>query len=291
MRSFTLKSVQFCIPLPYQYSKKIRPASPVFEYLLNGIRKPSESRSFVLVASLHALALCAYATSRIALYAATLCARTILPRKARREPTYPRALKGVRADARVTLTQGRKVLARSAGEVQFTEKGVSGPAIFEISRAASCSGEGQTVTLDLLREHGAPEFLAFLQTRRKLAPALPCEEILTGTVHNRVGKMLLRYADIPGARPLGDVTDSELKALVRAAKGFALPVRGTEGFESAQVTAGGICTDEFDPVTMESLLVPGLYACGEVLDIDGDCGGYNLQWAWASGRAAGRACR
>lgn len=207
------------------------------------------------------------------------------------EPTYPRTLKGVRADARVTLTQGRKVLARSAGEVQFTEKGVSGPAIFEISRAASCGGEGQTVTLDLLREHGAPEFLAFLQTRRKLAPALPCEEVLTGTVHNRVGKMLLRYADIPCARPLGDVTDSELKALVRAAKGFALPVRGTEGFESAQVTAGGICTDEFDPVTMESRLVPGLYACGEVLDIDGDCGGYNLQWAWASGRAAGRACR
>lgn len=100
----------------------------------------------------------------------------------------------------MTLTQGRKVLARSAGEVQFTEKGVSGPAIFEISRAASCGGEGQTVTLDLLREHGAPEFLAFLQTRRKLAPALPCEEVLTGTVHNRVGKMLLRYADIPGAR-------------------------------------------------------------------------------------------
>ena len=207
------------------------------------------------------------------------------------EPTYPRALKGVRADARVTLTQGRKVLARSAGEVQFTEKGVSGPAVFEISRAASCGGEGQTVTLDLLREHGAPEFLAFLQTRRKLAPALPCEEVLTGTVHNRVGKMLLRYADIPSARPLSDVTDAELKALVRAAKGFALPVRGTEGFESAQVTAGGICTDEFDPVTMESRLVPGLYACGEVLDIDGDCGGFNLQWAWASGRAAGRACR
>ena len=207
------------------------------------------------------------------------------------EPTYPRALKGVRADARVTLTQGRKVLARSAGEVQFTEKGVSGPAIFEISRAASCGGEGQTVTLDLLREHGAPEFLAFLQTRRKLAPALPCEEVLTGTVHNRVGKMLLRYADIPCARPLGDVTDSELKALVRAAKSFVLPVRGTEGFESAQVTAGGIRTDEFDPATMGSLLVPGLYACGEVLDIDGDCGGYNLQWAWASGRAAGRACR
>ena len=207
------------------------------------------------------------------------------------DPTYPRALKGVRADARVTLTRGREILARSAGEVQFTEKGVSGPAVFEISRAAACGGEGQTVTLDLLREHSAPECLAFLQARRATAPALPCEEVLTGTVHNRVGKMLLRCAGIPGGRPLGDVTDAELKALVRTAKGFALPVRGTEGFESAQVTAGGIRTDEFDPATMESRLVPGLYACGEVLDIDGDCGGYNLQWAWASGRAAGRACR
>lgn len=128
-------------------------------------------------------------------------------------------------------------------------------------------------------------------TNTGAAPTLPCEEVLTGTVHNRVGKMLLRYAAVPGGRPLGDVTDQELKALVRAAKGFALPVRGTEGFESAQVTAGGIRTDEFDPATMGSLLVPGLYACGEVLDIDGDCGGYNLQWAWASGRAAGRACR
>lgn len=150
------------------------------------------------------------------------------------DPTYPRALKGVRADARVTLTRGRAILARSAGEVQFTEKGVSGPAIFEISRAASCGGEGQTVTLDLLREHSAPDCLAFLQARRAAAPTLPCEEVLTGTVHNRVGKMLLRYAAVPGGRPLGDVTDQELKALVRAAKGFALPVRGTEGFESAQ---------------------------------------------------------
>lgn len=147
------------------------------------------------------------------------------------------------------------------------------------------------MTLDLLRAHSAPDCLAFLQARRAAAPTLPCEEVLTGTVHNRVGKMLLRYAAVPGGRPLGDVTDQELKALVSAAKGFALSVRGTEGFESAQVTAGGIRTDEFDPATMGSLLVPGLYACGEVLDIDGDCGGYNLQWAWASGRAAGRACR
>ena len=161
------------------------------------------------------------------------------------EPTYPRALKGVRADARVTLTQGRKVLARSAGEVQFTEKGVSGPAIFEISRAASCGGEGQTVTLDLLREHGAPEFLAFLQTRRKLAPALPCEEVLTGTVHNRVGKMLLRYADIPYARPLGDVTDSELKGRTispTAASLASVPATTTWKVPSATLACSLACS-------------------------------------------------
>ena len=70
--------------------------------------------------------------------------------------------------------------------------------------------------------------------------------------------------------------------------GVSLPITGTCGFDQAQVTAGGLRTGEFDPRTMESRLVPGFYACGEVLDIDGDCGGFNLQWAWASGRLAGR---
>ena len=69
---------------------------------------------------------------------------------------------------------------------------------------------------------------------------------------------------------------------------FRLPVRGVDGFEAAQVTAGGLLTEGFDPETMQSKIHPGLFACGEVLDIDGPCGGYNLQWAWASGRLAGR---
>ena len=80
---------------------------------------------------------------------------------------------------------------------------------------------------------------------------------------------------------------ADIGRLARACKRFALPVTGTCGFDQAQVTAGGLRCDEFDPRTMESRLVPGFYACGEVLDIDGDCGGYNLQWAWSSGRAAG----
>ena len=85
----------------------------------------------------------------------------------------------------------------------------------------------------------------------------------------------------------GAYTDGELAALARACKVFILPMTGVCGFDQAQVTAGGLRTDEFCPETMESRLVPGLYGCGEVLDVDGDCGGFNLQWAWASGRLAG----
>lgn len=204
------------------------------------------------------------------------------------DPTYPRALKGVRAEAKLTLRTPRAVLARAGGEVQFTEKGVSGPAVFDLSRAAAAGGEGLTLTLDFLAEYPAQEVLALLRARRASSPRLPAEELLTGTLHNRLGKMVLRYAAFPGGRPLQDASDAELRAVARACKGFTLPVRGTEGFDSAQVTAGGVRTDEFDPRTLESRLVPGLFACGEVLDVDGDCGGYNLQWAWASGHKAGR---
>lgn len=204
------------------------------------------------------------------------------------EPDYPRALKGVRADARLTLSAGRTVLARTSGEVQFTEKGVSGPAVFDLSRAASTGGTGLTLAIDFLRDYTAKEVFALLRQRRETAPELDAGELLTGAVHNRVGRMLLRYAQFPAGRPLSDATDDELKAVARTCKTFVLPVRGTEGFESAQVTAGGIRADEFDPQTLQSRLVPGLFACGEVLDVDGDCGGYNLQWAWASGRKAGR---
>ena len=80
----------------------------------------------------------------------------------------------------------------------------------------------------------------------------------------------------------------EARRLAALLQSFSLPVTGTQGMESAQVTAGGIATDGFCPETLESRRTPGLYACGEVLDVDGDCGGYNLHWAWASGRLAGR---
>ena len=100
--------------------------------------------------------------------------------------------------------------------------------------------------------------------------------------------MLVKYSDIDRGKSCGELRDTALRAVAAACKDFRLPLRGTEGFDQAQVTAGGLRTADFDPETLQSRLVPGLYVCGELLDIDGDCGGFNLQWAWASGRLAGR---
>jgi len=203
-------------------------------------------------------------------------------------PEYPRALKGVRADCALRLLAGDAVLARSAGELQFTETGVSGPAAFDLSRAAAAGGRGLTLSADFFRDYDEETVLHLLRTRCESLPGLPAAEILTGMLHNRLGRMLVKYAGLNANTPLAALADGELRKLARACKDFTLALTGTEGFDSAQVTAGGVKTSGFNPETLESWFVPGLFACGEVLDIDGDCGGFNLQWAWASGRMAGR---
>ena len=111
--------------------------------------------------------------------------------------------------------------------------------------------------------------------------------MLTGILHNRLGRVLTKAAGVRGNLSISELNEDQIFSVCDAVKEFEIALEETLGMDSAQVTAGGILTDEFDPNTMESRLVPGLYACGEVLDIDGDCGGYNLQWAWSSGRLAG----
>ena len=204
------------------------------------------------------------------------------------EPAYPRSLKGIKADCALRVLSRGGLLASSCGELLFTETGVSGPAAFDVSRAVSEAGDAKMeLEIDFLRDYTAAEVLAHLQNRARTAPELPASELLTGSVHNRLGRMLIKYADVEAAAPLSALTERELRTVAGACKRFKLSVRGTEGFANAQVTAGGIRTSEFDPRTLESRLCPRLFACGEVLDIDGDCGGYNLQWAWSSGVLAG----
>lgn len=196
------------------------------------------------------------------------------------------ALKGVRTNCRATILHDGRVFAQSAGELQFTEYGLSGPVIFEISRDV-CNGPGHwSCRLDFL-PHEQPDDLASELRRRKDAD-LPMDELLTGILHNRLGRVLTQAAGIGSSQTTAQLTDGDISSLCDAIKSFEVTLTEPLGMDSAQVTAGGVLTSEFNPETMESRMVPGLYACGEVLDIDGDCGGYNLQWAWSSGALAGR---
>ena len=199
---------------------------------------------------------------------------------------YPRSLKGVRAEAALKLFRGDELLKETRGELQFTEKGVSGPAAFDLSREAAVKG-GELV-LDLLPCLSEEETISMLRRRQKLSPELQNGSVFAGLLNSRLGMVVVRASGVRPSDNIGGLSGRDLAVLAQTAKAFRLRVMGTDSFDNAQVTAGGIRTEEFNPDTLESRLVPGVFACGEVLDLDGDCGGYNLQWAWASGRLAGR---
>lgn len=203
------------------------------------------------------------------------------------DPTYPRALKGVRAEASLRLTSGKTELARSKGELQFIEAGLSGPAAFDISRAAAFCDPGAIIHIDFLDMLEMDAVIKLLKHRAQSLPKLTTDELLTGVLHNRLGRMVIKYCSL-GGRELGTLSDEELSRVANACKDFCIVLRGTENFDCAQVTAGGIRTSGVNPETLESWFVPGLYICGELLDVDADCGGFNLQWAWTSGHLAGR---
>ena len=196
------------------------------------------------------------------------------------------ALKGVRANCHAAIYHNGQLHRESVGEIQFTEFGLSGPVIYEISRDA-CQGSGDwECRLDFLPDLRASELMRPLMMKRN--SNLNAEDLFTGILHNRLGRVIVKEADIRANIPIFNLYDSQLQDVIALAKDFRVNLTEPLGMDAAQVTAGGIVTNEFDPQTMESRLVPGLYACGEVLDVDGDCGGYNLQWAWSSGRLAGK---
>ena len=195
------------------------------------------------------------------------------------------SLKGVRANCHIQILKDGNLFNQSSGELQLTEMGISGPVVFEISRDV-CYGPGSwSARVDFLPDWPVEKLTGELEKRRNTD--LPMEELLTGILHNRLGRVLTKTAGVHGKSLVKELTDSQVAAVCAAVKSLEISLTEPLGMDSAQVTAGGVMTDQFDENTMESRLVPGLYACGEVLDIDGDCGGYNLQWAWSSGRCAG----
>lgn len=194
-------------------------------------------------------------------------------------------LKGMRCRARAALwRKGREVRAES-GEVIFGEGSLSGICIFNLSLRLPC-GQGEVV-LDLLEDMDEKALWAYFQNLQSQRPCLPAREIFSGLVNLRIGGYLAKSLGFTGERKLSALSSGDLRRAVKAVKEWRLPVSPWEGWDSAQITAGGVLLSEVDMNTMESRIQPGLYLAGELLNLHGDCGGYNLHWAWATGIAAG----
>lgn len=202
-----------------------------------------------------------------------------------------RALTGIKVTGNVILSEGKERYSES-GEVLFTDYGLSGPPVMQLScRAGRMLHQGRkpVIELDLAADYEEDALFAALKERAEKRPFVLLENYLVGMFHKRVGQTALKAAGIaPLSKKAESLTEKEIRALTVQFKHWQLPVTGTMGLENAQVTAGGAELSGFDPETLESKVVPGLFACGEVLDVDGDCGGFNLQWAWSSAMLAVR---
>jgi len=200
-----------------------------------------------------------------------------------------KGLSGIRTKAVVGIVDGRHILHEEAGEVLFADYGLSGVCIMN---SASYISTGTVIRLDLLAGFGIgniEDFRQLLIERRKTWREQPMEMLLCGLCVPRLASALCKTAGIRfHDRLIGSLTDRECDQLCRVVSGWEFLPQGLKGFDTAQISRGGADPDEFDPATMESRLVPGLYAGGEVLDVDGECGGYNLMFAFGTGIIAGR---
>lgn len=203
-----------------------------------------------------------------------------------------KALAGIRAEIQANLYIDGAFSASESGELQLTDFGVSGIPIFQLSRFASKALKQKKevyLLLDFQPSLGKKALKQLLSERMQLfGKNKTAEESLIGLFHKKLIPVLLKESQIALHVPAKDVTESQLDVLSNTIKKLRVDVIGTKSFEQAQVCAGGVKTAEIDVKTLESKVVPGVYFAGEVIDIDGTCGGYNLQWAWSSGCVAGK---
>ena len=200
-------------------------------------------------------------------------------------------MKGVKTDSLINIYVDNNYIKSEYGELLFTDYGLSGPPIFQLSRIASkaCAENKKVfVTVDLMPEIEYDELIHALKSRNKFVPV---SDFLTGMLNKLMARQILKSSGIDKFNTDSQVvSDDIIVNIANCIKKWKFNIIGTNSWDMSQVTAGGIDTNDFNSKTMESKLVNGLYAAGEILDIDGDCGGFNLQWAWSSGYVAGISC-
>lgn len=205
--------------------------------------------------------------------------------------SFLKAMAGVRAQAAVSLTADGAEYSET-GELQLTDYGISGIPVFQLSRYAAKAlrkGEKQlSVRINFLPQFSAQEWKKELLTRRRLLAEESAEQFFTGTIHKKVSSVILKECGISQTQRIDALPEEQLLAAGRMFQRFPLTVTGVNPFANAQVCAGGVRLSEVTD-RLEAKKQKGLYVTGELLDADGRCGGYNLQWAWTTGIIAGRA--
>lgn len=207
------------------------------------------------------------------------------------EGRHYKQLAGIRSEVTLKMQVDGKTVASEAGELQLTDYGISGIPVFQISRYASIAlddGKKVKVLIDYLPSKTMEESRRFIKARARQLPYRRCGDLLTGVLNKKLALVLLKLAGISAELPVSQVQPDQWEELSKQIKQFSATVTATNSFDQAQVCCGGVDTREVRPETLESRIVPGLYLVGELLDVDGICGGYNLQWAWSTGTIAGR---
>ncbi len=200
-----------------------------------------------------------------------------------------RSLKGIKVNAKARLECDGKVLRTEEGEVLFCDYGLSGPPIMQLSRESARRKGRFEVNLDIMPEYSFSQLVEMLNRRKAILKDTCLEEFFTGMLNKRVGQSVLKQCGYKLSDKTESLTSDGIKRAVALIKNMRFEVTGNTGFLNSQATAGGLSTDGFDGETMMSQKEKGLYAIGEILDIDGDCGGFNLQWAWSSAFCAAKA--
>ncbi len=202
--------------------------------------------------------------------------------------TYCKMMQGTRIKANASIYKNNTLVRTEYGEILFTEDGLSGPAIFQLSRIASIAKlnkENCYITLDLCKNLSVNDIITLIYDRMYRRDIL--EEIFIGWLNKKVAISIIKACS--NLKPTTLVENLEYKDILSLAtnlKELRFEVNGTRGFKFAQSTIGGISLEDINLNTMESKIIKNLYITGEILDIDGDCGGYNLQWAWSTGYVA-----
>ena len=198
---------------------------------------------------------------------------------------------GVRCDATVASVIDGQMTEQNTGELQLADYGISGIPVFQISSLMSRAlnkGQRVEVIIDFLPAFSDDELNGYIKDRSiTTTDNRSLNEMLNGLLNNKLLLELIHKSGVSPDKKGRLLTDDDCKSLTRSIKHTAVSVKKPRGLEFAQVCAGGIYTKEIDVRTLESKIHPGLYFCGELLDVDGICGGYNLQWAWTSGYIAG----